>query len=168
MVDRFMHIPFVRERFKTSRFPVEIKKLKWALRLSKGLLSPESSRMICWAGEKVGRQKKSYSSYALQEAHFKDQTSRFIVYGHTHHHEMIPLDASCLAGSASVQIYLNSGTWRPVHELTRFRPSRETFVGYHSMTYLAFFKDDERGGRTFECWSGSLSSSKSVSPGRTK
>ncbi len=163
LVDRFMHNPFVREHFKKSRFPVEVEKLKWALRLSKRLLSPESSRLICWAGQIVGRQKRSYSDYALQEEHFKNKTSKFIVYGHTHHHEMIPLDVSYSGEYASPQIYLNSGTWRPVHELTRLQPSRETFAGYHSMTYLVFFKDDERGGRTFECWSGSLSSSKCVS-----
>lgn len=165
LVDRFMHIPFVRERFKASRYCVEAQKLKWALRISKGLLSPESSRLLCWAAEKVGRQSKSYSGFALQEAYFKNQSSRFIVYGHTHHPEVVPLDAACSEDRLSAQIYLNSGTWRPVHELARFQPSREAFVGYHTMTYLAFFKDDERGGRTFECWSGSLSSSRFACPG---
>jgi len=168
LVERFMHNPFVREHFKKSRFPIEIEKLKWALRLSKRLLSPESSRLICWAGQKVGRQKRSYSNYALQEEQFKNKTSKFIVYGHTHHHEMMPLDASYSGDYASQQIYLNSGTWRPVHELTQFQPSREAFASYHSMTYLAFFKDDERGGRTFECWSGSLSSYKCASHNSAK
>lgn len=32
----------------------------------------------------------------------------------------------------------------------------QEFIGYHVMTYLAFFKDDERGGRPFESWSGAL------------
>ncbi|MGH9376384.1 MAG: hypothetical protein ACRD1J_09520 [Terriglobia bacterium] len=160
LVDRFTGIPFVRARCKASRYPLEIQKLKWALRISKRLLSPESSRLICWFGEKVARQQRSYCSHALQEASFKNHESRFIVYGHTHHHEMAPLDASYSEDSQSTQIYLNSGTWRPVHELTRLHPSHEVFAGYHTMTYLAFFKDDERNGRTFESWSGSLSSSK--------
>ena len=32
-----------------------------------------------------------------------------------------------------------SGTWRPVHELAQFYPGQKHFVGYHVMTYLAFF-----------------------------
>ena len=57
------------------------------------------------------------------------------------------------------QIYLNSGTWRPVHELARFHPGQKHFVGYHVMTYLNFFKGDERKGKAFEGWTGALESS---------
>ncbi len=156
LADEFVHIPFVRERFTSSRHPVEIEKLKWALRLSKKLLEPQCSRLLLWAGGKAGQQKTSYAGHALQEPAFKDRASRFIVYGHTHHHEVVPLDSWFSSTSPAAQIYLNSGTWRPVHELTRFRPAKEAFVGYHAMTYLVFFKDDERGGRGFECWSGNL------------
>ena len=30
------------------------------------------------------------------------------------------------------------------------------FAFYHVMTYLAFFREDERSGRPFETWSGTL------------
>jgi len=30
------------------------------------------------------------------------------------------------------------------------------FVDYKVMTYLTFFKEDERGGKKFEVWSGNL------------
>ncbi len=160
LVDRFMSIPFVQARCKASRHSLEIQKLKWALRISKRLLSPENRQLICWLAGKAGRQKRSYCEYALQETQFRNKRSKFIVYGHTHRHEMVPLDASYLENCQSTQVYLNSGTWRPVHELTSLYPGHETFVGYRTMTYLAFFKNDERNGRTFECWSGSLSTSK--------
>ncbi|MGH9356042.1 MAG: hypothetical protein ACRD10_07925 [Terriglobia bacterium] len=161
---RFMQIPFVRKQFETFWRPIEVQKLRWALRISKNLLSPQGSRLVCWAGRNMGQQRKSYAGHALREAQFRNGTSRFIVYGHTHRHEIVPLDASYEEGRPSTQIYVNSGTWRPTHELVRLRPSREYFVGYRTMTYLAFFKDGERSGRTFECWSGSLSSSKSRGP----
>ena len=54
------------------------------------------------------------------------------------------------------QIYFNSGTWRRVHRLAQYHPTEEEFIDYNVMTYLAFFKDGERGGRPFESWSGSL------------
>ncbi|HKV41845.1 MAG TPA: hypothetical protein VJX67_21755 [Blastocatellia bacterium] len=164
LIRRFMQIPFVREQFESFRHPVEVQKLKWALRISENLLSPQGSRLVCWMGRNIGQQRKSYAAHALQEAQFRNRTSRFIVYGHTHRHEMVPLDAFYEEDLPSTQIYVNSGTWRPTHELARFRPSRESFVGYHNMTYLSFFKDGERGGRTFECWSGNLASSKTRGP----
>jgi hypothetical protein len=53
-------------------------------------------------------------------------------------------------------MYLNAGAWRPVHELAKVNPKEEEFMSYHVMSYLAFFKDDERRGRPFETWSGTL------------
>jgi UDP-2,3-diacylglucosamine pyrophosphatase LpxH len=155
LAGRFLKIPFVRQHLTARRSWMHAQKLQWALRLSRGLLSPESGRIICWAGERVGSRKCSYYPYALREQAFRSRKARFIIYGHTHRHEMIPLDSSYLFS----QLYLNSGTWRPVHELTRFQPNREAFIGYHTMTYLAFFKDDERNGRAFESWSGGLAKS---------
>jgi hypothetical protein len=32
----------------------------------------------------------------------------------------------------------------------------QEFIGYHVMTYLAFYKEEERRGRPFEAWSGAL------------
>jgi len=61
-----------------------------------------------------------------------------------------------VADGSNAQIYINSGTWRTVHELARLHVSEQEFAGYHVMTYLAFFKDDERNGRKFETWSGTL------------
>jgi hypothetical protein len=51
---------------------------------------------------------------------------------------------------------LNSGTWRKVHERAELNPKEQEFMGYHVLTYLAFFKDGERRGRPFEVWSGAL------------
>jgi hypothetical protein len=76
------------------------------------------------------------------------------VYGHTHHYEVIPLDVG--GDGLRAKIYINSGTWRAVHELARLHLSEQQFSAHHVMTYLAFFKGDERGGRRFETWSGTL------------
>jgi hypothetical protein len=35
-------------------------------------------------------------------------------------------------------------------------PSEHEFIAADEMTYLAFFAGDERGGRPYETWSGSL------------
>jgi hypothetical protein len=79
-----------------------------------------------------------------------------VVHGHTHRYEVVPLDVSMKGKTRFDQLYLNTGTWRCVHEQARSRPADHEFVGYSVMTYAAFFKPDERRGRRFETWSGSL------------
>jgi UDP-2,3-diacylglucosamine pyrophosphatase LpxH len=98
----------------------------------------------------------SFAAYALKEAAFRDGSADFLIYGHTHWYEVVPLRAAPSGQGLLKQIYINSGTWRAVHELGDFDPRQEQFVGYQVMTYLAFFRDDERKGRSFECWSGAL------------
>jgi len=95
---------------------------------------------------------------ALKEPAFRNGSARFVVYGHTHHYEIVPLRSESTSTGLLEQIYINSGTWRPVHELARFKPAEEQFVGYQVMTYIAFFRDGERNGRLFETWSGALES----------
>ena len=83
-------------------------------------------------------------------------TTTVLAYGHTHVYEMVPLDSILTGNSIRDQIYINSGTWRPYHQLSRLHPEQEAFVQYQLMTYLAFFKGDERGGRHFEIKCGVL------------
>lgn len=84
---------------------------------------------------------------------------KFVVFGHTHHHEIVALDDPIHDGKPVEQIYVNSGTWRAVHELAQAHPGKHRFLGFHVMTYLAFFKDDERKRRGSETWSGALGKS---------
>ncbi len=159
LTSRFLRLPFVRQSLAGKGRFTDREKVWWGLMISQKLLNPEGRRLVCWLGGKIGNRKQSYYPFALCEKWFRSRRARFIVYGHTHQHEIVALD-SCFAVRGMVhQIYLNSGTWRPVHELGRSNSSREVFASFHTMTYLAFFKGDERGGRTFECWSGALAKS---------
>jgi UDP-2,3-diacylglucosamine pyrophosphatase LpxH len=159
LVDQIVRNPFVREHlsfwhpFSTSQ------KLKLILVLSKKLIAPEDNWRIRWLGERLGEVRPSFFPYALRERSFHNRTARFIVYGHTHRHEIVPLNSSPTGDGLFNQLYINSGSWRPVHELARYRSGREAFVGYHTMTYLAFFKEGERSGRRFECWTGAVAGS---------
>ncbi|MGH9397182.1 MAG: hypothetical protein ACRD18_10080 [Terriglobia bacterium] len=156
VTDCFLRLPFVRDHLKTQRCCVPAEKLRLVLRMSKRALLPGSSRLLRWLGARTVTQKQSYCRYALREKAFRRRQARYIVYGHIHRHEMVPLDSTPATDDSGTQIYFNSGTWRPVYELARFQPGRESFAGYNTMTYLAFFKDDERSGRAFESWSGNL------------
>jgi UDP-2,3-diacylglucosamine pyrophosphatase LpxH len=157
LAEGFINLPFVRSHDTKSMFD-SVDTLEWALKFSKGISIQQASQVVSWLQEKLGDRSTSSYKNALTEPTFKDRSTRFIVHGHTHHHEVAPLDIfqSNLRSRAVQQLYFNSGTWRQVHELARFRPSQHEFLGYHVMTYLAFYKDNERRGRPFEAWSGVL------------
>lgn len=153
LADVFVESEFVRQR-DTWR-PLElVDKLQASLRFSTlmplSLASRLASKAVAMADE------GSYSAFAITERAFRHRRARFIVYGHTHHYEIVALDTSYTGAGRFDQVYINSGTWRRVHEQAMSDPSDQEFLDWNVMTYLAFFKDDERRGRLFETWSGAL------------
>jgi len=155
LADEFLDQPFVRQR--DTWCPVDIvdglqKALKFSRRLSVGW----ASWIAQWIAELRGATNASFFQHALTEQDFRNRRAKHIVYGHTHHAEVVPLDASHAEGFVLNQTYFNSGTWRRVHEQTRFAPREHEFIPADTMTYLAFFKDDERSGRPYETWTGTL------------
>ena len=155
LVDDFLRLDFVRMRDSALNPFDSVDKLEWALKFSRGVSFELISRVVLWVKEKM-KGTDSFYPHALAEREFKDRTAQYIVYGHTHHYEVRPLSVSNMGGKSFNQVYLNSGTWRQVHDQAMADPSLQEFVGYKVMTYLAFFKDDERGGRSLEAWSGTL------------
>jgi hypothetical protein len=103
-----------------------------------------------------GAETDSFFHHALTEQDFRNRRAKHIVYGHTHRAEVVPLDASYADGFVLHQTYFNSGTWRRVHEQTRLAPREHEFIAADTLSYLAFFKDDQRSGRPYETWTGTL------------
>ncbi len=155
LADEFLDHPFVRRR--DTWCPVDIvdglqKALKFSRRLSVGW----ASWIAMWMAELRGAKTGSFFEHALTEQDFRNRRARHIVYGHTHRAEVVPLDASHADGFVLHQAYFNAGTWRRVYEQTRFAPREHEFISADTMSYLAFFKDDERSGRPYETWTGTL------------
>ena len=92
-------------------------------------------------------------SYALDMIAYskKFPDARFIIAGHTHYQEMVPVNEKV--------VYINTGTWRTIHTIA-LEKNDDSFFPYKVMTYVAFYKDDknghERQGRLFEFWNGAL------------
>jgi hypothetical protein len=155
LADEFLSLPFVRHRDTWSPFDL-VDGLQRLLRFSKQIPLGWASRMLAWLHGLRGSQEESYYRHALGEQDFRNRRARHIVYGHTHHTESVPLDASHAEGNVLNQVYFNSGTWRRVHRQTRLAPAEHEFIASDVMTYLAFFCGDERKGRPYETWSGTL------------
>jgi hypothetical protein len=103
-----------------------------------------------------GRANDSYRKYAAQEDAFRSREVRYIVYGHTHRFSMTPLRSTLKDGMPFNQLYLNAGTWLPVHETCDAEANKKGFIFYKQMGYLGIFKDDERRGKSYEAWNGTL------------
>jgi UDP-2,3-diacylglucosamine pyrophosphatase LpxH len=156
LADDFLELDFVRKQDSMFNLFDNVDKLEWALKFSRGVSLSNLSRLVSWIRKKAIGSGSSFYANAFRETAFKNRKARFIVFGHTHHHEIVPLDSAFMSSGILNQMYINSGTWRPVHELARLHPDEQEFMGYQVMTFLAFFKGDERGGRPFESWSGAL------------
>ncbi len=156
LVDQLLGLKFVQGHHSFLHLFDHVEQLEWGLKLSTGILTGNLTRLLAWIAEKFRTDSGSLYRHAAVENAFKTGAARVIVYGHTHKYEMVPLTSSMVGSSFFDQVYLNSGTWRPYHELSRVHPEQEEFVKFQLMTYLAFFKGDERGGRPYEVWSGVL------------
>jgi UDP-2,3-diacylglucosamine pyrophosphatase LpxH len=137
LADSFLDLPFIRQRDLPFRVD-SVDQLEWALKFSKGISFHTASQVVTWIKQKMGGDETTSHQNAFNEAAFIKKQARFVVHGHTHHREIVPLDSQLVGGQRLDQIYFNSGTWRRIHELARFRPTEQEFMGYHEMTYWLF------------------------------
>ncbi|NUQ64048.1 MAG: hypothetical protein HUU20_16345 [Pirellulales bacterium] len=155
LVDEFLAIDFVRQRDTWSPLDT-VDGLQQALKFSRRLSVGWASTVLGWLNSVRGSSSESYYTHALAEQDFRNRRAKHIVYGHTHAAESVPLDASYAEGFVLNQVYFNTGTWRRVHRQTQLAPGEHEFIACDVMSYLAFYQGDERRGRPYETWSGTL------------
>ncbi|MDT8306644.1 MAG: metallophosphoesterase [Anaerolineae bacterium] len=157
LADRFTELPFVRAHDKPLLLD-EVDGLEATLKLSARFSFRDIARIATFVQKRFWKGGFSYARHALKEPAFKNGTADHIVYGHTHHYEVVPLHRRYDGQHEVSQICFNSGTWHVIHERTLKSDSLMTpqFTHFHVMTYIAFFAEDERSGRRFETWSGTL------------
>jgi hypothetical protein len=156
MCNEFLALPFVQTYDKPFKLDM-VDGLELAIRFTNQVSFQTIDDLVVWIREKFSSQETTFARHALKEEAFLHRTAQFIVYGHTHHAEIVPLDTFPTAKRLTSQIYLNSGTWHTYFDLAVSKPNEQKFVPYQVLTYLAFYKDDKRGGRRFETWSGAFS-----------
>ena len=156
LADEFLNQDVIRERDSIYNPFDSVDRLEYALRFSKGIPMDVAGALGAWWNDRTSGPDESYLHHAVREIMSEDPETRFVVYGHTHLHEMVPLDTYTRKGRRFERIYFNAGTWRRIHRLTQRPQAERSFVSFDVMTYLAFFKEDERMGKPYACWSGML------------
>ncbi len=152
MANNFLKLKFVREQDKMFRFDV-VDAMEVVLKLYDNVSLDTAAKAVRFINDKFWGGESSFAAQALEEPAYKERWAQHIVYGHTHHYEIVPLDKIFVGYDSLNQFYFNSGTWHPVHALAL---AHERFVFFNVMTFMAFFKKHERKGRPFETWSGTL------------
>jgi UDP-2,3-diacylglucosamine pyrophosphatase LpxH len=153
----FLKQPLVRQADKKWELDI-VDILKLAVEVTDHISFKAIDDLVVWARKKFSAEEEiKFSSHALKEKAFQDRAAQFIVYGHTHHHEIVPLDSFPALPHPTNQMYINSGTWHTYFDLAVYKPEEQKFIPYQVLTYLSFFKDDERDGHRFETWSGAFS-----------
>ncbi len=156
MGNEFLALDVVRDFDKKLEFD-SVDKLEIALSISKLASFQTINDLALWVQEKVWGGNISYAQHALTEKAFKEKKANYIVYGHTHHYELKPLDTEETGRQLEDQVYFNSGTWHTFYDLAVNKPYEQKFIQYQVSTYLLFYKDDERRGHKFETLNATFS-----------
>ncbi len=154
VADELLSLPIVQQPSLCNAADL-VDGLAGALKFSKRDSIDWTGKTLRWQASLRGAKSESYLLHAMAEPDFRNRRARHIVYGHTHTHEITPLDASHADGYVLSQTYFNAGTWRKVYRPTQALGQQE-FAAAESISLLAFYQEDERGGRPYETWSGTL------------
>ena len=153
IAEEFLQLEFVRQADKSFQFDM-VDAMELLIKISGHTSFSTINDVVVWVREKMWGGERSFLDHALQEPAFLNNTVKHIVYGHTHHYEIVPLDAKGSAPFTESQVYFNSGTWHSYYDLAMKNPKEQKFVPYQTLTYLAFYADGEHEGRHFDAWSG--------------
>lgn len=153
LCDEFIQLDVVREEDQAFKFDI-VDAMELLLKISKRTSFETVNDIVLWVHNRLHENERSLVGHALREPAFLDNSARFIVYGHTHQHEIVALDSDGEPPLEQDQFYFNSGSWRSYYNLAVKDPTEQKFVQYQTLTYLTFYKDDERAGQLFETWSG--------------
>jgi len=123
----------------------------------------------CWMRlEEIWRliRKEPLSEYAVHAVAEKNEdgaSPRFVVYGHTHTAEVVPLGRS--VADKRHRFYLNAGTWRAVWEQCFRRKPLVDFASWKVMGYVVVYRPNEAEGKhLFETWDGRLADKNDLAP----
>ncbi|HSB66078.1 MAG TPA: hypothetical protein VLD65_05835 [Anaerolineales bacterium] len=156
LVGEFLKLDFIRAMDRRWNPFDSVDELSLVLKLTRWTSIENFNRVILLIKKRLFRDDPSMARHAMKELAFTSRKADFIVYGHTHHHEIIPLDSYHQYGKENYQFLVNTGTWRSCYDLTRYHPEQQKFLPYQLMSYLAFFANGERHGRHHEAWTGKL------------
>ena len=123
--DEFLALGFVRQANKPFKFDT-VDALNLAIKISNRTSFHTISELVNWLRSQTSGDEISYAAHALNEPAVQKKKARFVVYGHTHFHEIVPLDVYSNMSDPESQVYINSGTWHSYYAIAAKNYARST------------------------------------------
>jgi UDP-2,3-diacylglucosamine pyrophosphatase LpxH len=146
LLDSFFQLKFVKDRAPWGlRMVLEI-----ASGVTFGRLRKILGSQLC---RKFFQNLDNYKAAAFNEKPLKENQVNYVVYGHTHYQDQVPLGFD----GSTEKIYFNTGTWRKVFEHTVYDAESLEFIGWDVLTFIIFYLEEEKEKeRNYEVWTASL------------
>lgn len=151
VIDDFLKLDAVHDRMRGVGRG-ELHALRLLLMLSQRTSLKTTADLAGWLQKKGWGSEISIARFAHRERDIIENRANYVVYGHTHNHEVLSLDSENLLASKARRAYVNTGTWGAFHEMTMPNYNRLGSGPSNLVTCVAFYKDHERNGRKFEPW----------------
>jgi hypothetical protein len=151
-IDRFLKLDFLKELDQPGFDIVDTMQIIFRIFRAFSLkilddLASKAERLINLHSALWGQGELGLDVYASREKAYQSEEARYIVFGHTHGFKLVPLRSTHKNDNPFDQI--NSATWHPVNEMGRVDPRKRSFIMHKTMSYLGFYRHDERKGRSF-------------------
>jgi UDP-2,3-diacylglucosamine pyrophosphatase LpxH len=151
IIDDFLKLEAVHNRIRELGRG-ELHALRLLLMISQRTSLGTMADVSGWLQKNGWGSELSIARFASREQNILEKRANYVVYGHTHSHEVVSLEADTLAASAR-RVYVNTGTWGTFHDLAAPHKYQRNGNGASNLvSCVAFYKDDERNGRKFEPW----------------
>ena len=149
IIDDFLALEAVRDRTRGLRGG-ELNALRLLLMLSRNTSFQTMVDIAGWMQKNDWGSERSIARFARRERDLLENRANFIVYGHTHSHEVISLDPATSAVTEARRLYANAGAWGAFYDLAA--PAAQRTRPSNLVTCVTLYKDGERNGRRFEPW----------------
>ena len=151
VIDEFLKLDAVRDRTR-GLGGGELHALRLLLMLSQRTSLQTIRDVVGWLQKNGWGSELSIARFAHREKDIMENQANYVVYGHTHNHEVVSLDNENPVASAARRVYVNTGTWGAFHEVAAPNYKRTGTGSLNMVTCVAYYKDNERNGRRFEPW----------------
>jgi UDP-2,3-diacylglucosamine pyrophosphatase LpxH len=151
VIDDFLGLEAVRDRTRGLRSG-ELNALRLLLLLSRNTSFQTTVDIAGWMHKNSWGSELSIARFAQRERELLENRANYVVYGHTHSHEVVSLDPATPAVTESRRVYANTGTWGAFYDFSTPKYNRASAGPSNLVTCVAYYKDDERNGRKFEPW----------------
>ncbi|MDX9990604.1 MAG: hypothetical protein RBS68_01020 [Anaerolineales bacterium] len=150
VVEDYLNLDILRNKQFAS--PYTLNTLKMAFRISRKASLPAMAKVSRMVRNHLEQEHISIARFAAREPNIQSGLADIVIYGHTHSHEVVPIDKRARIASQTGPVYINTGSWATIfdyyHQPKIEQKTRPTYL----LTCVALYQDGERQGRRYENW----------------